>query len=95
MTFRLFTFLFLSAKLSGKYRTSGGLNLTQRNTRPALGNSVMVRLDESTNSRLINAKNRSGRSKSNEMAVRLKDHLERFPDFYNSEYAEEMPTQKK
>lgn len=50
----------------------------------------MVRLDDVTNTRLINAKNRSGRSKSNEMALRLKDHLERFPDFYNSEYAEEM-----
>lgn len=45
----------------------------------------MTRLDEKTNQRLINAKNRSGRSKSNEMAVRLKDHLNRFPDFYNSE----------
>lgn len=56
-----------------------------KNTRSALGCAVMTRLDEKTNQRLINAKNRSGRSKSNEMAVRLKDHLNRFPDFYNSE----------
>lgn len=68
--------------------------MAQRNARPALGNAVMVRLDEVTNKRLINAKNRSGRSKSNEMAVRLKDHLERFPDFYNSEYVEGMPENK-
>ncbi|HDS8563991.1 TPA: TraY domain-containing protein, partial [Klebsiella pneumoniae] len=40
-----------------------------------------------TNRRLIKAKDRSRRSKTAEAYLRLKDHLERFPDFYNSELA--------
>ncbi|MDZ1481940.1 TraY domain-containing protein [Klebsiella pneumoniae] len=39
------------------------------------------------NRRLIKAKDRSRRSKTAEAYLRLKDHLERFPDFYNSELA--------
>lgn len=58
------------------------------NSRSAPGKAVFVRLDDSTNERLIKAKNRSGRSKSNELYVRLKDHLERYPDFYNAELTE-------
>jgi len=68
--------------------------LVQRNSKAKLGNAVAVRLDEATIKLLVSAKNRSGRSKSNEMSLRLKDHLERFPDFYNSELAEDMPTNK-
>ncbi|WP_206615685.1 TraY domain-containing protein [Raoultella ornithinolytica] len=40
------------------------------------------------NRRLIKAKDRSRRSKTSEAYLRLKDHLERFPDFYNSEITE-------
>jgi hypothetical protein len=46
---------------------------------------VLLKLDEETNRRLIKAKDRSRRSKTSEAYLRLKDHLERFPDFYNSE----------
>ncbi len=46
-----------------------------------------LKLDEETNRRLIKAKDRSRRSKTAEAYLRLKDHLERFPDFYNSELA--------
>ncbi|WP_407250736.1 TraY domain-containing protein [Klebsiella pneumoniae] len=31
---------------------------------------------------LVSAKNRSGRTKSTEVAMRLKDHLRRFPKLY-------------
>lgn len=55
---------------------------------------VSVYLDNETNSLLTGAKNRSGRSKSIEVAMRLKDHLLRFPDFYNSTITEDMPTIK-
>lgn len=55
---------------------------------------VSVYLDNETNSLLTGAKNRSGRSKSIEVAMRLKDHLLRFPDFYNSTIKEELPTIK-
>lgn len=69
--------------------------MAQKNARPALGNSVTIKLDDATNNRLISAKNRSGRSKTNEMTIRIKDHLERFPDFYSSEYTEGVPISKK
>ncbi|EGJ7855815.1 TraY domain-containing protein, partial [Escherichia coli] len=32
---------------------------------------------------LLGARERSGRTKTNEVLVRLRDHLNRFPDFYN------------
>ena len=54
-------------------------------SRSAPGKSVLLRLDDETNIRLVKAKNRSNRSKTTEALLRLKDHLERFPDFYNSE----------
>ena len=58
------------------------------NARPAPGKNVLLKLDEETNRRLIKAKDRSRRSKTAEAYLRLKDHhLERFPDFYNSELA--------
>ena len=52
-----------------------------------LEKNVLLKLDEETNRRLIKAKDRSRRSKTAEAYLRLKDHLERFPDFYNSELA--------
>lgn len=58
------------------------------NARPAPGQHVLLRLDEDTNRRLIKAKDRSRRSKTSEAYLRLKDHLERFPDFYNSDITE-------
>ncbi|ELM1981114.1 conjugal transfer relaxosome protein TraY, partial [Klebsiella pneumoniae] len=36
-----------------------------------------------TNHKLLGARERSGRTKTNEVLVRLRDHLNRFPDFYN------------
>lgn len=44
---------------------------------------VMIRLDEKSHEHLIRAKNNSGRSKANEATLRLRDHLERSPDFYS------------
>ena len=58
------------------------------NARSAPGKNVLLKLDEETNRRLIKAKDRSRRSKTSEAYLRLKDHLERFPDFYNSEITE-------
>ncbi|MFZ5132441.1 TraY domain-containing protein [Enterobacter roggenkampii] len=49
---------------------------------------MLLRLDEDTNRLLIKAKDRSSRSKTAEAYMRLRDHLERFPDFYNSETVE-------
>lgn len=60
------------------------------NSRPAPGLHVLLRLDDETNRLLIKAKDRSLRSKTAEAYMRLRDHLERFPDFYNSETTEEM-----
>ncbi|EJY0730834.1 TraY domain-containing protein [Salmonella enterica] len=60
--------------------------MRQKSSRSAAGNVVYARLDDETNRLLINAKNRSGRSKTIEMVMRLRDHLLRYPDFYNSEY---------
>jgi len=51
---------------------------------------VMIRLDEESHDRLIRAKNNSSRSKANEATLRLRDHLERFPDFYSSEYTDNI-----
>lgn len=55
-----------------------------------IAGAVMVRLDEDTNNRLLRATENSGRSKTNEATLRLRDHLSRFPDFYNSEYINEI-----
>ncbi|MCP9269137.1 TraY domain-containing protein [Xenorhabdus sp. XENO-1] len=67
----------------------------QRSTQSGSRIVVQIRLDEEVSRRLIKVKNRSGRSKSSEVALRIKDHLEIFPDFYNSELAEEMLKNKK
>ncbi|HCP8550574.1 TPA: conjugal transfer relaxosome protein TraY [Escherichia coli] len=52
--------------------------------RAAPGNKVLLILDEATNQKLLAARDRSGRTKTNEVFIRLKDHLNRFPDFYNA-----------
>ncbi|MDD9665858.1 MULTISPECIES: TraY domain-containing protein [Klebsiella] len=46
---------------------------------------LFLRFDERTNKMLIKAKNKSGRSKTLEVYLRLKAHLLEFPDFYSSE----------
>lgn len=46
---------------------------------------LFLRFDEKTNKMLIKAKNKSGRSKTLEVYLRLKAHLLKFPDFYSSE----------
>ncbi|MED0030652.1 conjugal transfer relaxosome protein TraY [Escherichia coli] len=51
--------------------------------RHAPGNKVLLVLDDATNHKLLGARERSGRTKTNEVLVRLRDHLSRFPDFYN------------
>lgn len=53
--------------------------------------AVTVRFDDETNFKLIKAKNRSGWCKSYEVRERLRDHLEKFPDFYNTEMVEVIP----
>ncbi len=57
--------------------------------RPAPGNKVLLVLDDATNHKLLGARERSGRTKTNEVLVRLRDHLNRFPDFYNLEILKE------
>ncbi|UGG18595.1 conjugal transfer relaxosome protein TraY (plasmid) [Escherichia coli] len=47
-------------------------------------------LDDATNHKLLGARERSGRTKTNEVLVRLRDHLKRFPDFYNEEIFREV-----
>lgn len=46
---------------------------------------LFLRFDEVTNKLLIKAKNKSGRSKTLEVYLRLKAHLFERPDFYSSE----------
>lgn len=58
--------------------------------RPAPGNKVLLVLDDATNHKLLGARERSGRTKTNEVLVRLRDHLSRFPDFYNIEPIKEV-----
>lgn len=53
--------------------------------------TMSIYLDPQTDLLILKAKDRSGRSKSAEALIRLRDHLEKFPDFYNSEMAEVIP----
>ncbi|MCC4103923.1 conjugal transfer relaxosome protein TraY [Escherichia coli] len=64
--------------------------MRRRNARGGISRTVSVYLDEDTNNRLIKAKDRSGRSKTIEVQIRLRDHLKRFPDFYNEEIFREV-----
>lgn len=48
------------------------------------GKRLFLRFNEDTNKMLIKAKNKSGRSKTLEVYLRLKAHLIEFPDFYSS-----------
>lgn len=59
-----------------------GVYVRRMNTRPALGQSVSLKVDDNTHEKLLNAKERSGRSRAGEIVVRIKDHLSRYPDFY-------------
>ncbi|HAL1834996.1 TPA: conjugal transfer relaxosome protein TraY [Escherichia coli] len=58
--------------------------------RPAPGNKVLLVLDDVTNHKLLGAPARSGRTKNNEVLVRLCDHLSCFSDFYNMESIKEV-----
>lgn len=53
--------------------------------------TMSIYLDPQTDLLILKAKDRSGRSKSAEALLRLRDHLEKYPDFYNSEMAEVIP----
>lgn len=53
--------------------------------------TMSIYLDPQTDLLMLKAKDRSGRSKSAEALVRLRDHLEKYPDFYNSEMVEVIP----
>lgn len=57
------------------YKSSSGGNKTL----------VSVYLEDDIHAVLVSAKNRSGRTKSTEVAMRLKDHLRRFPNYIFSE----------
>lgn len=61
------------------------------NRYPSNGNKTLVSvyLDDATHDVLVSAKNRSGRTKSTEVAMRLKDHLRRFPNYIFSEQLDE------
>ncbi|WP_282624458.1 conjugal transfer relaxosome protein TraY, partial [Escherichia coli] len=58
--------------------------------RSAPSRKVLLTLDEETNKLLLGARKRSGRTKTNEALVRLQDHLQRYPDFYNEEIFREV-----
>ncbi|EAA2736932.1 conjugal transfer relaxosome protein TraY [Salmonella enterica subsp. enterica] len=58
--------------------------------RSAPSRKVLLTLDEATNKQLLNARERSGRTKTNEALIRLQDHLSRYPDFYNEEIFREV-----
>lgn len=62
--------------MSKRYTTTGNKTI------------VSVYLDDDTHAILVSAKNRSGRTKSTEVAMRLKDHLRRFPNYIFSEQTE-------
>lgn len=64
--------------------------MRRRNAREGISRTVSVYLDEDTNNRLIRAKDRSGRSKTIEVQIRLRDHLKCYPDFYNEEIFREV-----
>lgn len=66
----------------------------RRNARGGTSRTVSVYLDEDTNNRLIRAKDRSGRSKTIEVQIRLRDHLKRYPDFYNEEIFREVTEER-
>lgn len=58
--------------------------------RSAPSRKVLLTLDEEMNKLLLGARERSGRTKTNEALVRLQDHLQRYPDFYNEEIFREV-----
>ncbi|EBF4504169.1 conjugal transfer relaxosome protein TraY [Salmonella enterica] len=60
------------------------------NFRSAPSRKVLLTLDEATNRQLLSARERSGRTKTNEALIRLQDHLNRYPDFYNEEIFREV-----
>ncbi|HII0047075.1 TPA: TraY domain-containing protein [Klebsiella variicola] len=63
--------------------------MSKRYTNTGNKNIVSVYLDDDTHALLVSAKNRSGRTKSTEVAMRLKDHLRRFPNYIFSEQSKE------
>ncbi|WP_300002389.1 TraY domain-containing protein [uncultured Cedecea sp.] len=64
--------------------------MSKNNSSERTKNTVSVYLDDKTHAILMSAKNRSGRTKSTEVAMRLKDHLRRFPNYLFSEKNEEV-----
>lgn len=59
------------------------------------GPAVSIILSDIANESLISACLRSNRPKSTEAVLRLTDHLERFPDFYNADSVEESPEEER
>lgn len=68
-----------------------GINMIRRQRLRGPTITMSIYLDPDTDLRLLKAKDRSGRSKSQEALLRLRDHLLKYPDFYNSEMAEVIP----
>lgn len=56
--------------------------------RSAPGNKVLINLDDKSNRLLLRARARSGRTKTAEAALRLRDHLEKYPLFAGLELSE-------
>ncbi|HGV3493536.1 TPA: TraY domain-containing protein [Klebsiella quasipneumoniae subsp. quasipneumoniae] len=63
--------------------------MSNKYSRSANKTLVSVYLDDDTHNVLVGAKNRSGRTKSTEVAMRLKDHLKRFPNYIFTEQQDE------
>ncbi|EAS1943044.1 TraY domain-containing protein [Salmonella enterica subsp. enterica serovar Gaminara] len=68
--------------------------MNRQNSRSAPGNKVLLNLDDSTNHKLLDARARSGRTKTTEALLRLRDHLSKYPDFYSAETEMEVTDQK-
>ncbi|WP_088167624.1 conjugal transfer relaxosome protein TraY [Escherichia coli] len=64
--------------------------MRRRNARGGINRTVSGDLEEKTNNRLIKAKDRSGRKKTIEVQIPLRDPLKRFPDFYKEEIFREV-----
>lgn len=65
--------------------------MIRRNIHRPKSKAVSIYMDQDTELKLLKAADRSGRSKSAEIMMRLRDHLSRFPNFYNSETTEVFP----
>ncbi|MFP1592874.1 TraY domain-containing protein [Escherichia coli] len=64
--------------------------MRRRNARGGISRTVSCISINRQITDLLRPKDRSGRSKTIEVHIRLRDHLKRFPDFYNEEIFREV-----